>query len=128
MKIAMYDLEGHLLEVFDVDTVRDLEIQLNAPKGGINNCIIGHSLKSINMQFKKYSDFAKIANRIGDLTVIPGKSYCKPVSKYYKGSYICSYENIVIACEKSGVKKNNISACLVKGNGTAGGFGWKYAE
>lgn len=26
MKIAMYDLEGHLLEVFEVETVRDLDL------------------------------------------------------------------------------------------------------
>ena len=29
MKIAMYDLEGHLLEVFEVETVRDLMIIVN---------------------------------------------------------------------------------------------------
>jgi hypothetical protein len=128
MKIAMYDLEGHLLEIFDVDTVRDLEIQLKAPRGSINSVIIGHCLKAINRQFRKYSKGARIINRIGDITIIPGKSFCKPVSKYYNGVYICSYENIITACEKNGLTKNNMSTCLKQEKGTVGGFEWKYSN
>jgi hypothetical protein len=128
MKIAMYDLEGHLLEVFEVNTVRDLEIQLKAPRGSINSTIIGHTLTAINRQFRRYSDAARVVNRIGDVTVIPGKSFCKPISKYYNGSYICSYENIITACEKNGVTKNNMSTCLKQEKGTVGGFEWKYAN
>ena len=128
MKIAMYDLEGHLLEVFEVDTVRELEIQLKAPRGSINSSIIGHSLTSINKQFRRYSDNAKVINRIGDLTIIPEKSFCKPVYKYYNGCYICSYENITIACKKNGIKKSNMSICLKEEKGTVGGFEWKYAN
>jgi hypothetical protein len=128
MKIAMYDLEGHLLEVFEEITVRDLEIKLKAPKSSINGVILGHSLTAINRQFRRYSDNARIINRIGDVTVIPNKSFCKPVSKYYNGIYVCSYENIITACEKNGIIKNNMSTCLKQGKGTVGGFEWKYAE
>lgn len=128
MKIAMYDLEGHLLEVFDVDTVRDLEVQLNAPRGGINNCIIGQNLKAINMQFRRYSACAKIAKRIGDITTIPGKTSLLPVSKYYNGIYVCSYENATIAAEKNNLTQSNVHRCLKEGKGIAGGFEWKYAN
>jgi hypothetical protein len=128
MKIAMYDLEGHLLEVFEKDTVRDLEIQLNTPKGGINNCIIGHSIKAINMQFRRYSEKAKVCNRIGDVTNIPKKSFLLPVSKYYNGSFICTYESATVAAEKNNLDTSNISRCLKDSKGTAGGFEWKYAN
>ena len=128
MKIAMYDLEGHLLEVFDVDTIRDLEIQLKAPRSSINNCIIGHILKTINMQFRRYSDNAKVAKRIGDLTNIPGKTSLLPISKYYKGAFICTYENATTASEKNKVDASNINRCLKDGKGVIGGFEWKYAE
>jgi hypothetical protein len=128
MKIAMYDLEGHLLEVFEVETVTELEVQLKAPRSSINGVIIGHNLTAINRQFRKYSDNARVINRIGDVTVIPKKTFCKPVSKYYKGVYVCSYENLITACEKNGIAKNNMSTCLKKGKGTSGGFEWKYAN
>jgi hypothetical protein len=128
MKIAMYDLEGHLLEIFEVDTILDLELRLNAPNSSIYNCVIGHNLKTINMQFRKYSDTAKVAKRIGDLTNIPGKTSLLPVSKYYKETFICTYENGTIAAEKNNVEYNNINRCLKKDKGTAGGFKWKYAS
>ena len=128
MKIAMYDLEGHLLEVFDTDSVNALETQLKAPRTSINNCIIGHVLKTINMQFRRYSDNAKIAKRIGDITSIPGKTSLLPVSKYYKGTFICTYENATIAAQKNNVDAANINRCLKDGKGTTGGFEWKYAN
>jgi hypothetical protein len=128
MKIAMYDLEGHLLEVFDVDSIRALEIQLKTPKGAINSVIIGQHLKAINRQFRKYANGARIINRIGDVTVIPDKSFCTPVSKYYNGKYICSYENLIVACEKNGVKKSNMCTSMKQGKGTVGGYEWKYAD
>jgi hypothetical protein len=128
MKIAMYDLEGHLLEVFEVETVRDLESQLKTPKGGINNCITGHCIQTINMQFRKYSDFAKIIKRIGDITNIPGKTSLLPVSKYYKGSFICTYENATIAAKKNNLDTPNINRCLKNDRNTSGGFEWKYAN
>lgn len=128
MKIAMYDLEGHLLEVFEVDTVRDLEVQLKAPRGGINQCIMGYSLQTINMQFRRCLDSTKTIKRIGDLTNIPGKTSLLPVSKYYKGNFICTYENATIASEKNSVDQSNINRCLKNNRGTTGGFEWKYAN
>jgi hypothetical protein len=127
MKIAMYDLEGHLLEVFEVNTVRDLERQLNAPKGSINNCILGYSIQTLNMQFRRCPDSAKTIKRIGDLTNIPDKTSLLPISKYYKGDFICTYENTTIASQKNNLDISNITKCLKNYRNTAGGFEWKYA-
>ena len=52
----MYDLEGHLLEVFNTDSVRDLERLIGFNRGTINNCTDGKCLSSNNRQFKKFSN------------------------------------------------------------------------
>jgi hypothetical protein len=52
-RIAMYDLEGHLLEVHIVKTIVELEKQLDIPQGSLNNCLNGSVLTTINMQFRE---------------------------------------------------------------------------
>jgi hypothetical protein len=126
MKIAMYDLEGHLLEVFEVDTVRDLERELNYNQGSINNCLHGLAISVNNRQFKRFPEKRKIHNKIGDISEIT-TTHLKPVHKYYKGVYICSYDSIRTASKRNGLFDANINKCCNGIYNSAGGFEWKYA-
>lgn len=127
MKIAMYDLEGHLLEVFEVDTVRDLEKQLEVSQGSISNCLDGKAISNNKRQFRRFSDKSKVQNRIGDVTSIT-RVHLKPVHKYYKGKYICTYESSKQASSKNNIDDSAINKCCNGINKTAGGFEWKYAS
>jgi hypothetical protein len=126
MKIAMYDLEGHLLEVFQVERVVNLEKQLDIPQGSLNNCLNGSALTTINMQFREVKGKKRIINKIGDVSNCT-QHHAKPVHKYYKGVYIYSYDSATIASVKNRVEVANINRCCNHEVNTAGGFEWKYA-
>jgi hypothetical protein len=128
MKIAMYDLEGHLLETFEPETIESLEVKLKTPKNSINGCISGNSNKTGNRQFKQYSKGAKILKRVGDLSNLSETNTPKAISKYYKGKYICTYNSIKEAIEKNKITNSNIVNVLSGYRKTAGGFEWKYAQ
>lgn len=127
MKIAMYDLEGHLLEVFDIVTVIELEKQLDIPQGSLNNCINGSVLTTINKQFRLIKGKKRIINKIGDVSNC-NLAHLKPVHKYYKGKYICSYSSANEAAEKNKINVSGINRCCNLISHTAGGFEWKYAN
>ena len=127
MKIVMYDLEGHLLEVFECDTVRDLERELEVSQGSISNCLDGKSMSSNNRQFRKFSDKSRVQNRIGDITNIT-RAHLKPICKYYKGKYICAYESSTQASLKNNIDDSTINKCCNGVYKSAGGFEWKYAN
>ncbi len=127
MKIAMYDLEGHLLEVFEVDTVVDLEIKLGFKKTVILNCLDGNILETNKRQFRKYSPGAKIHNKIGSVNNLTSY-HNKPVCKYYKGKFICSYISAKEASRINGIDDSSINKCCNGVNKSAGGFEWKYAN
>lgn len=125
MKIAMYDLEGHLLKVHIVKTIVELENQLNIPQGSLNNCLNGSVLTTINMQFREVKGKKRIINKIGDVSNCT-QHHSKPVHKYYEGLYICSYDSATIASAKNKVEVANINRCCNNEANTAGGFEWKY--
>jgi hypothetical protein len=127
MKIAMYDLEGHLLEAFDVNTVVELEQQLNIPQGSLNNCINGSVLTTIDKQFREIKGKKRIINKIGDVSNCT-LSHMKPIHKYYKNIYVCSYDSANIAAAKNKIDVSNINKCCKGVYATAGGFQWKYAD
>jgi hypothetical protein len=127
MKIAMYDLEGHLLEVFEVESVVNLENKLGFNSTVITNCLHGRMLSTNKRQFRKYSDKAHIHNKIGDVTEIT-RTNLKPVHKHYNGIYICSYPSAIIASIKNGTDYTGINKCLKGNHKTAGGFEWEYAS
>lgn len=127
MKIVMYDLEGHLLEVFNTDSVRDLERLMGFNQGAISNCTDGKCLSSNNRQFKKFSNNSKIQNKIGDVSEIT-RTHLKSVSKYYSGNYICTYESSKLASKKNNIDDSSINKCCNGIYKSAGGFEWKYTS
>lgn len=125
--IAMYDLEGHLLKVFEVETIFELEVQLNIPRGGISACLSRKSLSTKNFQFIEIINTNKVFTKIGDISSnVVGQSY-KPVHKFYDGKYICTYDNILIASELNKLDSSGISKCCLGKYNSCGGFTWKYA-
>ena len=123
----MYDLEGHLLEVFECNTIRDLERELEVSQGSISNCLDGKAISNNKRQFRKFSEKSKVQNRIGDVTNIT-RVHLKPVHKYYKETYICTYESSKQASIKNNIDDSSINKCCNGVNKSAGGFEWKYAE
>lgn len=126
----MYDLEGHLLEVFTVDTITELEEQLKIPRSSLNNAIAGNINHTVNRQFRQvYGGVtARPLNKIGSLLDIPKRSSNIPVHKYYKGTYICSYPSALKAAEANGLNDGNINRCCKGLRKSIGGFSWKYAN
>jgi hypothetical protein len=127
MKIAMYDLEGHLLEVFEVDTVRDLEKQLNIPQGNLNGCLSNKLNSTNNRQFKSVHGNKPLIKIGNILNALKGTKNIH-VHKYYKGTYVCTYESVKEASEKNYCLDENISSCCRGNRKLAGGFEWKYAN
>lgn len=127
-KIAMYDLEGHLLEVFEVKTIFELEKQLSIPRGGISACLSKKSLSTKRYQFIEIINTNIAFTRIGNISsIVVGQSY-KPVHKFYKGKYICTYDNILIASELNRIDASGISKCCLNKRILSGGYDWKYAN
>ncbi len=131
MKIAMYDLEGHLLEVFKGNTYQDI-IDLLPVKSGIK------SVSSIQKVVKGERNFAgsyqfrevvsdRPLHKIGSCTKLK-KTTEIPIHKYYKGKYITTYRNIKDASDMNNIDNSNISDCLKAKRKSAGGFEWKYAN
>jgi hypothetical protein len=127
MKIAMYDLEGHLLEVFEVETIVELEDKLKISRGGIYACLSGKALTTKHFQFREVINTNKIITRVGDVSHTSQGQFYKPIHKFYKGVFICTYDNASRAAELNKLTVANISSCLTERQKTAGGFEWKYA-
>jgi hypothetical protein len=129
MKIAMYDLEGHLLEVLEAETYQGIidllpvkssikstaSIQ-QATRGEINFCG-GYQFREV---FTK-----KPLQKIGSCIDLK-KAVEKQVQKYYKGVYICTYKNIEEAAFINNILRDNIGKCARGIRATAGGFEWKF--
>jgi hypothetical protein len=128
MKIAMYDLEGHLLEVFtNISNVKQFERDMGYKSQEIYNCINNKQLQSNNRQFRKYTDNDKPHQKIGDISKIQRWNN-KSVCKYYKGKYVCSYPSLNEAGEINNLDPNHISNCCAGREKTSGGFEWKYSN
>ena len=124
----MYDLEGHFLELFNVETISELEKQLQTPQGGINSCLNSKQLSVNGRQFRRLTDVNPPLTKIGNVSTIKiGHSY-KPVHKYYKGKYICTYENGKKAAFINDLDESGISRCCNGLQTTSGRYEWKFAE
>lgn len=123
----MYDLQGHLLKIFEVETIFELEVELNISRGGISACLSRKSLSTKHFQFIEIINTNKVFTKIGDISSnVVGQSY-KPVHKYYDGHYICTYDNIRIAADLNKLDSSGISKCCSGKNKTCGGFKWQFA-
>lgn len=130
MKIAMYDLEGHLLEVFDVKNVSQLAKKLKIPPSSLHKVLNGSNISTNGYQFKNILLEKEIRKNIGDVTYFSkyGNGGNIPIIKYYKGTVITVYKSLTEASEKNSIEIDRISKCLNNKAKTAGGFEWKYAE
>lgn len=128
MKIAMYDLEGYLLEVFDIKTIVDLENDLKISKGSLNGCLSGKLNQTSNRQFRKVTDNAIILNRIGNVSNIVKPNHNLPIAKYYKGKFIKSYDSATEAASINNLDVTYINKCLNDKIHNFDNFEWKYLK
>jgi hypothetical protein len=129
MKIAMYDIEGFFLDVFEVDTITELEKQLQIPQGGINACLSRKSLTTNSLQFIEIkTESSKIFLRIADASKITVGHSFKKVHKYYKGRFIATYDNVSIASDLNGVSISNLSRYCNGIRKPKGIYTWEWAN
>ena len=82
----MYDLEGFLLDVFLVDTYKQLEDDLKLAQGSIYSCLNNKQHQVNNRQFKELKGNRDALKKIGDIHEYVNSSIeYKIVVKKYKG-------------------------------------------
>jgi len=130
MKIAMYDLEGHLLEVFNVNTYKELEDKIGIKPTGLSSYFTNRQNQINNRQFKELNDNRKPLKKIGDVSMLINSSMqYRFVLKLYKGQIICCYNSIFEAAEKNNINSKSLSNHLIKeSKKDYEGFEWKYAN
>lgn len=125
----MYDLEGHLLEVFEVETYTELADILKIPLNGLIGYFNNKQNQVSNRQFRELGPKRIPLKKIGDVSMLVNSSIQKKIIiKEYKGEIISAYNSILEACEKNNITQNALSNCLVKGYNSCGGFEWRYAK
>jgi len=127
MKIAMYDLEGHLLEVFDATTLKELEDKLKLPQASMHSCLNNRQHQVNNRQFKELKGSRVALKKIGDIHMnVNGSKEYKVVLKKYKKKTISAYNSLIDAALKNNVDQSSLSLCLTGKTKTCGGFEWEY--
>lgn len=126
MKIAIYDLEGHLLEVVEGNNVRNISDRLKLGSE-IYECLKGKTNFSGNRQYREVFNDKPIL-KIGNVLHCGVGSIYNPIHKFYKGKYICTYETITEASDKTKILNGAIRNCLQGKTKSAGGFNWKKAD
>ena len=122
MKIAVYDLEGHLLEVIQGESIRDISNELKLGSE-IYQCLKGQTNFSGNRQYREVFNDKPILKVGNVLHCGVGTTY-NPIHKFYKGKYICTYDNITEASNKTKILHGAIRNCLSGKTKSAGGFNW----
>ena len=127
----MYDLEGHLLEVLEGNTYQDI-INLLPVNSKVKSTASIQQVTRGEKNFCGSYQFREVFTqkpllKIGSCIDLK-KSDEKPVRKYYKGVYICTYKNIKDAALKNNMIADNIGKCIRGIRITAGGFEWKQAS
>jgi hypothetical protein len=130
MKIAMYDLEGYLLEVFNVETYRELENQLGIKPTGLVNYLHNKQNQINNRQFRKLNNNRAPLKKIGDVSMLINSStQYKVVLKLYNGKLISSYNSILEAAQKNNLNSKSLNDCITRSyKKTLDGFEWKYSN
>ena len=129
-KIAMYDLEGYLLEVFEVETYKELEDKLGINTSGLIAYFKNKQNQVNNRQFRELHINRVALKRIADVSMLVNSSMqYRVVLKSYNGKLICSYNSIHEAAEKNNLNASSLRDCIVlSAKKTLGGFEWKYAN
>ena len=123
----MYDLEGHLLEVFDVTTLKELEDKLKLPQASMHSCLNNRQHQVNNRQFKELKGSRVALKKIGDIHMnVNGSKEYKVVLKKYKKKTISAYNSLIDAALKNNVDQSSLSLCLTGKTKTCGGFEWEY--
>jgi uncharacterized protein (UPF0210 family) len=130
MKIAMYDLEGHLLEVFKVETYTELENKLGIKKTGLNAYFSNKQNQINNRQFRELHNNRVALKKIGDVSMLVNSSVQhKVVLKSYNGKLVSSYNSLPEAAKKNNLSLQLLGECIAKSvKKTLGGFEWKYVD
>ena len=129
MKIAMYDLEGHLLEVFDATTLKELEDKLKLPHASMYSCLNNRQHQVNNRQFKELKGSRRALKKIGDIHMnVNSSTEYKVVLKKYKKKTISAYNSLIDAALKNNVDQSSLSLCLTGKTKTCGGFEWEYVN
>lgn len=125
IKIAMYDLEGYLLETFETETYKDLEKKLNISYGGLHSCVNNKQHQINNRQFRELKGSRVALKKIGDVSsLVNGSTEYVTILKKYNGKVISSYHSIKEACYKNNLKQSNLSDHLNGNTRNCGGFEW----
>jgi hypothetical protein len=127
MEIAIYDLEGHLLEIVTGKNKRQIALDLKISPATLFQCLRGEINSGNGFQFREVFN-NKPLHKIGNcLESTLGNKYT-PIHKYWKGSYISTYRNAHEASNYCSINEGTISQCLNGKAKTAGGFEWLYAN
>jgi hypothetical protein len=126
MEVAIYDLEGHLLEIVTGKNKRQIALDLKITPATLFQCLRGEINSGNGFQFREvFSN--KALTRIGNcLEATQGNKYA-PIHKYWKGNYISTYRNAHEASKRCDINEGTISLCLNGKAKTAGGFEWFHA-
>lgn len=126
----MYDLEGYLLDVFEVETYTELENKLGIKPTGLANYFNNKQNQIDNRQFRKLSNNRDPLKKIGDVSLLINSSVqYKVILKLYNGRLISSYNSIPEAAEKNNLNQKSLNDCINRSyKKTLDGFEWKYSE
>lgn len=128
MKIAMYDLEGHFLEIIEGANLSQIAKSLGiSSQAALYQAVIGQVNSIKNRQYREVFRNKHLL-KIGDCLLTSQGNKYTPIHKYYKGNYICTYRNAHEASKKTKTNEGSISKCLANIAKSADGFEWKYAN
>ena len=114
MKILKYDLEGNYLDTHEVTNLKEVSTLLNLNYTSFIDHLKKRNISCSGFQFiEKESD--RILQNIGDVSYIVRGMAEKPITKKYKGRFICSYKSIKDACDKNNLKSGSIQHSIKTG-------------
>jgi len=104
IKLAKYDLEGHLLEIIEGDNLNVLALQENIEYTSLRRAVKNISLVVNNLQYKQVDANYSTPIKIGEVwkyTTGKYKTRNTLIGKYYKGKLISTYNNLAELSEKN---------------------------
>lgn len=122
-KINQYTLGGDYINTFENIAIAARITKIH--KASISLCVNGKNKTAYGYIFKRFNG-NKDSIEVGDLSQ---RKTFKRVDRFSKsGEYIDSFNSRIEASEKTGVRKDYISACCIGIQPSAGGFVWKNSK